>query len=268
MGTEHAGTAGARRTRPVRRAGLRRHHRQRDRRAGRRTDQDDLLPALPRQAGGAVRGPGHRTAGSWPTRSPRRPARPRRSRPSPRPSTPSPPPSPTTGASSPPGCSRSSPTISELRERAAFKHIGLTEAMAEALEKRGVPDLTASLAAELGIRAFDRAFGQWADPAGRQTLTELDGPGTRRTPGCDSRARLELAVRATWGQTPGPVAFSCSRGPGSSAGFGGCASGRKFRGPGCRHRRGRRSAGSLWPGRGPRCCLIPSVPEPGRRGFR
>lgn len=62
---------------------------------------------------------------------------------------------------------------SELRERAAFKHIGLTEAMAEALEKRGVPDLTASLAAELGIRAFDRAFGQWADPVGHQTLTEL-----------------------------------------------------------------------------------------------
>jgi AcrR family transcriptional regulator len=62
---------------------------------------------------------------------------------------------------------------SELRERAAFKHIGLTQATAEALEKRGVPDLTASLAAELGIRAFDRAFGQWADPASHQTLTEL-----------------------------------------------------------------------------------------------
>jgi AcrR family transcriptional regulator len=62
---------------------------------------------------------------------------------------------------------------SELRERAAFKHIGLTQAMAEALEKRGVPDLTASLAAELGTRAFDRAFSQWADPAGQQTLAEL-----------------------------------------------------------------------------------------------
>jgi hypothetical protein len=62
---------------------------------------------------------------------------------------------------------------SELRERAAFKHIGLTEAMTAALEQRGVPDLTASLAAELGIRAFDRAFGQWAGPAGHQTLTEL-----------------------------------------------------------------------------------------------
>jgi hypothetical protein len=41
--------------------------------------------------------------------------------------------------------------------------------MTEALEKSGVPDPTASLAAELGTRAF----GQWADPAGQQTLTEL-----------------------------------------------------------------------------------------------
>jgi AcrR family transcriptional regulator len=62
---------------------------------------------------------------------------------------------------------------SELRERSAFKHIGLTQAMGEALEKRGVPELTASLAAELGLRAFDRAFSQWADPASQQTLTEL-----------------------------------------------------------------------------------------------
>jgi len=62
---------------------------------------------------------------------------------------------------------------SELRERAAFKRTGLTEAVREALEKRGVPDLTASLAAELGIRAFYRAFDQWANPASQQTLTDL-----------------------------------------------------------------------------------------------
>jgi AcrR family transcriptional regulator len=63
----------------------------------------------------------------------------------------------------------------ELRERRAFKHIGLTEAATEALEKRGVPALTASLAAELGLRAFDRAFAQWAsDPAASgQPLTDL-----------------------------------------------------------------------------------------------
>ena len=62
---------------------------------------------------------------------------------------------------------------SELRERAAFKRAGLTEAMTEALEKRGVPDLTASLAAELGVRAFYGAFARWADPASQQTFTEL-----------------------------------------------------------------------------------------------
>jgi AcrR family transcriptional regulator len=63
----------------------------------------------------------------------------------------------------------------ELRERRAFKHIGLTEAATEALEKRGVPVLTASLAAELGLRAFDRAFAQWASgpAAGGQPLTDL-----------------------------------------------------------------------------------------------
>ena len=62
---------------------------------------------------------------------------------------------------------------SELRERAASKHLGLTETVTEALEKRGVANLTASMAAELGMRAFDRGFAQWADPACQQPLTEL-----------------------------------------------------------------------------------------------
>jgi AcrR family transcriptional regulator len=62
---------------------------------------------------------------------------------------------------------------SELQERAVFKHVGLAGAVTDALHKRGVPEPTASLAAELGMRAFDRAFGQWADPASQQTLTEL-----------------------------------------------------------------------------------------------
>jgi AcrR family transcriptional regulator len=61
----------------------------------------------------------------------------------------------------------------ELRERAASKHNGLVEAATEALAKRGVPEPTASLAAELGIRAFDRGFARWADPACRQPLTDL-----------------------------------------------------------------------------------------------
>ncbi|MFJ9902493.1 TetR/AcrR family transcriptional regulator [Streptomyces sp. NPDC101152] len=62
---------------------------------------------------------------------------------------------------------------SELRERAAFKRAGLAQAMADALHGRGVPEPTASLAADLGIRAFHHAFEQWADPTCRQPLTEL-----------------------------------------------------------------------------------------------
>lgn len=65
----------------------------------------------------------------------------------------------------------------ELQERAALKRAKLTEAVTDALHRRGVPEPTASLAAELGIRAFYDAFDQWADPASEQTLTEL----TRRT---------------------------------------------------------------------------------------
>ncbi|WNM35964.1 TetR/AcrR family transcriptional regulator [Streptomyces sp. Li-HN-5-11] len=67
---------------------------------------------------------------------------------------------------------------SELQERAALKRVRLAEAMAGALQERGIPEPAASLAAELGIRAFHQAFDQWAaDPAGRRTLGEL----TRRT---------------------------------------------------------------------------------------
>jgi hypothetical protein len=61
---------------------------------------------------------------------------------------------------------------SELRERAAFKHIGLTEAMAEALEKRGVPDLTASLAAAAAVETGGGVV-LTGDPDG---LTSLAAP--------------------------------------------------------------------------------------------
>jgi AcrR family transcriptional regulator len=66
---------------------------------------------------------------------------------------------------------------SELQERDVFKRAGLAAAMAEALQKRGVPDPTASLAAELGVLAFYRAFARWGDPTNQQTFTEL----TRQT---------------------------------------------------------------------------------------
>jgi len=62
---------------------------------------------------------------------------------------------------------------SELQEREALKRAGFATAMTQALLARGVPDPTARIAAELGIGAYYRAFEQWADPAGQQTLTEL-----------------------------------------------------------------------------------------------
>jgi AcrR family transcriptional regulator len=65
----------------------------------------------------------------------------------------------------------------ELLERAAFKRYTLTEAATAALAKRGVPELTAGLAAELGIRAYYRAYEQWADASEEATLADF----TRRS---------------------------------------------------------------------------------------
>jgi hypothetical protein len=61
----------------------------------------------------------------------------------------------------------------ELQERAAYKRAALAAALTSALGKRGVPDLTASLAADLGARAFDRAFDRWIEPSSQQILTDL-----------------------------------------------------------------------------------------------
>ncbi len=62
---------------------------------------------------------------------------------------------------------------SELQERAVSKRAHLAEAMTEALRKRGVPDPAASLAAELGARAFYLAYDRWSGPACEQPLTDL-----------------------------------------------------------------------------------------------
>jgi AcrR family transcriptional regulator len=62
---------------------------------------------------------------------------------------------------------------SELQEREAFKRAGFASAMTDALQKRGVPDPTASIAAELGVLALHRAHARWGDPTNQQKLTEL-----------------------------------------------------------------------------------------------
>ena len=79
----------------------------------------------------------------------------------------------------------------ELREREALKGIGLTASVAGAIRRRGVPDLTASVAADLGALAWKIAFERWSDPAGgddfgddfgaiaRRALTEVQAASAR-----------------------------------------------------------------------------------------
>ena len=76
---------------------------------------------------------------------------------------------------------------SELQDRDSLKRTNLATAMTEALERRGVPESTASLAGELGVLAFRRAHARWSDPANersfgdlaRQSLQELRVASTR-----------------------------------------------------------------------------------------
>jgi AcrR family transcriptional regulator len=60
-----------------------------------------------------------------------------------------------------------------LRERELLKGARLTSAMAEALRARGVADLTARLAAEVGNLAFVTAFGRWVEPSCRSDFAAL-----------------------------------------------------------------------------------------------
>jgi AcrR family transcriptional regulator len=54
----------------------------------------------------------------------------------------------------------------ELQERDALKSVGLAAAMTAALVARGVPDVTAQLASELGVLAFKRGYAHWSEIEG------------------------------------------------------------------------------------------------------
>ena len=51
----------------------------------------------------------------------------------------------------------------ELQEREALKGLGLTASMTSALSRRGVPDLTSCVAAELGALSWKIAYERWCD---------------------------------------------------------------------------------------------------------
>ncbi|MGH3520246.1 MAG: TetR/AcrR family transcriptional regulator [Micromonosporaceae bacterium] len=61
----------------------------------------------------------------------------------------------------------------ELQERDALKRVGLAAALTEALRARGVSDMTASLAAELGVLAFKTAYARWSEPDNEKELSVL-----------------------------------------------------------------------------------------------
>ena len=62
---------------------------------------------------------------------------------------------------------------SELRERQALKGLGLTAAMISALRSRGIPDLTSSVAAELGALAWKIADDRWSDEANGDEFSKV-----------------------------------------------------------------------------------------------
>jgi AcrR family transcriptional regulator len=77
----------------------------------------------------------------------------------------------------------------DLRERELIKLAALASAVAGALRDRGVPEPTASLAAETGVAVFKVAFARWVSEPGQPDL-----PGIIRESMADMRD--VLAVRA------------------------------------------------------------------------
>jgi AcrR family transcriptional regulator len=61
----------------------------------------------------------------------------------------------------------------ELQEREMLKRAALTSAMADALRSRGVSDLAAILAAEVGAITFKIAFDRWVSEPDEQDLSRL-----------------------------------------------------------------------------------------------
>jgi AcrR family transcriptional regulator len=62
---------------------------------------------------------------------------------------------------------------SELQERQLLKRARFAAAMADALRARRTDDVTAHLAAELGVLAFSTAYARWAAPENEQPFIEV-----------------------------------------------------------------------------------------------
>jgi AcrR family transcriptional regulator len=62
---------------------------------------------------------------------------------------------------------------SELQERELLKRARFASAMAEALQARGADEVTARLAAEVGVLAFSTAYARWAAPEKQAPFSEI-----------------------------------------------------------------------------------------------
>jgi len=78
----------------------------------------------------------------------------------------------------------------ELRERELIKLAAFASAVAGALRDRGIPEPTASVAAETGVAVFKVAFARWVSESGqpdlpgifRNLMAELRGTLRDRAP--------------------------------------------------------------------------------------
>jgi AcrR family transcriptional regulator len=61
----------------------------------------------------------------------------------------------------------------ELREREALKALGLTASMIDALKQRGVADLTAHVASQLGSLAWKITYDRWIDTPDGEDFGEI-----------------------------------------------------------------------------------------------
>ncbi len=68
----------------------------------------------------------------------------------------------------------------DLQERELIKRATLTAALAAALQRRGVPEAAASIAADMGIGVFYVGFGPWLDDPAERELVEIVREGFDR----------------------------------------------------------------------------------------
>jgi len=78
----------------------------------------------------------------------------------------------------------------ELRARNAMKSVGMAAAIADALRRRGVSELSAQVSAELGVLAFGMGYRRWSD------VSRADDPGELITHTRAAFAELRSATSA------------------------------------------------------------------------